>query len=737
MGKLKTDVSVQNLPVVMERLVTNIFKNVFRSIPLRLMLIVPFVIQIFGAVGLVGYLSFENGERAVSTLTYRIMDETSDRVQQHLDSYLAIPHQINQLNADAIKRGYFDIQDLKAAGRYFWQQAKTFKSVSWIGYGLPNSKGVGSGTWYNGKDILTDEMYEGKDYGYITDSQGNYTKQVYTDKYNFLTDKWYVDTVKAGKPIWSRTYPQVTELNEYVAASANYPIYDKNNKLIAVVGADLQLLDISKFLQNLKVGNHGKIFIIERDGLLIGNSSSAAIYKKNNNEIRRLKASESSDSLIKSIANYFQSHFGDLNIIQQKQIINSEFNQEKYRVHVTPWHDDYGLDWLVVVALPNSDFMAQIRANTRTSILLCITALVAAIFIGIVTSRWITKPILYLTEASFAIASGNLNQTIQSSHFQEINILAKSFNRMAVQLRTAFYELEATNIDLENRVVERTAELKNMLDKLQKTQSQLIQTEKMSSLGQMIAGIAHEINNPVSFIYGNLTHAQQYTQDLLRLLELYQQHLPNPPDVIQQEIETIELDFIKQDLIKTLKSMQIGSERITEIVLSLRNFSRLDEAEYKQADIHAGIDSTLMILGHRLKPQNNLPKIQVIKKYSVLPQIQCYAGQLNQVFMNLLANAIDALNEGKIAQPQITISTQMIGNKQIQISISDNALGIPIDIQQKLFDPFFTTKPPGKGTGLGLSISYQIITEKHGGSIECISEVGVGTTFAINILYKT
>ncbi len=182
--------------------------------------------------------------------------------------------------------------------------------------------------------------------------------------------------------------------------------------------------------------------------------------------------------------------------------------------------------------------------------------------------------------------------------------------------------------------------------------------------------------------------------------------------------------------------MQIGSERIKEIVLSLRNFSRLDEAEYKEADIHAGIDSTLMILGHRFKPQNNLPKIEVIKQYSDLPEIACYAGQLNQVFMNILANAIDALNSSKIAQPQITISTQIIDNKQIQIRITDNALGIPIDIRKKLFDPFFTTKPPGKGTGLGLSISYQIITEKHGGSIECISEVGVGTTFAINILYK-
>lgn len=714
----------------------NLSKNLFRSIPLRLILVVPFVIQIFGAVGLVGYLSFRNGEQAVSTLTYRIMEETSERIQQHLDSYLAIPHQINQLNAEAIRKGYFDIQDLKAAGRYLWQQAKTFKSVSWIGYGLPNGKGVGAGTWYNGKDIVINGIDNGIDHGYISDSQGNYAKQIYTEKYAFLNDEWYTDTVKAGKPIWSRIYFAETNQIDYVAASANYPIYDKNDKLLAIVGIDLLLSDINKYLQQLKVSTNSKIFIIERDGLLIANSSSAATFKKNHHETKRLKADESSDSLIQSTANYLQTNFQDLNIIQQKQKLDFKFNHENYRVHITPWNDDYGLDWLVVVALPKSDFMAQIHVNTRTTILLCIAALFAATLIGIFTSRRITKPILYLSQASFAIASGNLNQRIQPSRLQEINILAKSFNRMAKQLQAVFSELETTNADLENRVCERTAELKNTLDELHKTQSQLIQTEKMSSLGQMIAGIAHEINNPVSFIYGNLTHAKEYTQDLLGLLELYQQHLPNPPAVIQEKIEIIELDFIKQDFIKTLNSMQIGSERITEIVLSLRNFSRLDEAEYKQADIHAGIDSTLMILEHRLKPQNNYPRIEVIKQYSDLPQIECYAGQLNQVFMNILANAIDALNESKIAQPKIIISTQTIDNKQIQINITDNALGIPIDIQQKLFDPFFTTKPPGKGTGLGLSISYQIITEKHGGCIECISELGVGTTFAINIPYK-
>lgn len=711
-----------------------IFK-IFKSIPLRLILVIPFVIQIFGAVGLVGYLSFQNGSNAVSTLTYQVMSETSSRVQQHLDSYLALPHQINELNVDAIKKGYFDIQDLKAAGRYFWRQAKTFKDISWIGYALPNGTSVGSGTWYNGKDVVTNETSNGKDNGYFTDSQGNYVKQVYETEYNPITDEWYTSTVKAGKPIWSRIY--VSEnYNNYVAASANHPVYDKNNQLIAVVGIDLLLSKINDFLSGLKVTKNSKVFIIERNGLLIANSSNNPVFTKINHKIKRLDAIENSNLIIRSTAKYLQQNFSTLNDIKEKYKSEFKCNQEKYFVHVTPWQDSYGLDWLVIVVLPKSDFMAQIYANTFTTILLCIAALIIAVVIGIYTSHWIIEPIQRLTKASFAITSGDLNQIVYPSRLHEINILAKSFNRMAIQLQGAFNELEETNANLENRVLERTTKLQNTLHELQTTQAQLIQTEKMSSLGQMIAGIAHEINNPVSFIYGNIAYAKEYTQALLQILQLYQEQFPDIPVHIQEEIQNIELEFIRKDLIKTLESIQLGSERISQIILSLRNFSRLDEADFKKVNIHAGIDSTLMILEHKLKPQHNRPQIEIIKQYSNLPLIECYPGQLNQVFMNLLANAIDALSEGKIAQPQIIITTEIIPDRKIKICFTDNGVGIPKEIQDKLFDPFFTTKPPGKGTGLGLSISYQIITEKHQGTIECVSKLDIGTTFIICIPYE-
>ncbi len=295
---------------------------------------------------------------------------------------------------------------------------------------------------------------------------------------------------------------------------------------------------------------------------------------------------------------------------------------------------------------------------------------------------------------------------------------------------------------IEVALANKAQELEQAMEKIQRTQMQMIQSEKMSSLGQLVAGIAHEINNPISFIHGNLTHIKTYTQDLLDLVHAYQEYIPHPPSALQEQINTIDLDFLNVDITKILGSMQVGSDRIREIVLSLRNFSRLDEAEFKAVDIHEGIDNTLLILQHRLQATAKRPAIQVNQQYGDLPQVECYAGQLNQVFMNLLSNAIDAIedsNQHRSFQDiehqsnRIEIHTELDDHNHIKITIADNGAGIPEAVRSRLFDPFFTTKPIGKGTGLGLSISYQIITEKHHGKLWCESKPIAGSQFCIEI----
>lgn len=289
---------------------------------------------------------------------------------------------------------------------------------------------------------------------------------------------------------------------------------------------------------------------------------------------------------------------------------------------------------------------------------------------------------------------------------------------------------------------ERAQQLEQALLELRSTQTQLVQTEKMSSLGQLVAGIAHEVNNPVNFIHANITYLKQYTKQLLDLVTLYQQEYPEPKSKIRDLIEEIDLGFMAGDLIKIVGSMQVGTERIRQIVLSLRNFSRLDEAQMKSVDIHAGIDSTLLILQHRLKASDKWPIIQIVKDFGKLPLVECYASQLNQVFMNIIANGIDAIEERyqklSVAEAEanpgrISICTMMTTQKTVIVEISDNGTGIPENVRNRIFNPFFTTKEVGKGTGLGMSISHSIVVEKHKGKIECISSIGCGTTFQIEI----
>ena len=500
------------------------------------------------------------------------------------------------------------------------------------------------------------------------------------------------------------------------------PVDDRQGNHIASFGNDIVLDDLMRRTESEYLPEARNI-IFSTEGRLIADSQ----HQADPNDFQSIQSIDKLQSPI--LQEVLDKAHG-----MTKPIDVSKSSDGQSIVGIAPLS---GTDWYLATIYPNKIIAQQAMVYTLPIVSLTALTLILEIFyIYFILRHQLVNPLQQLVSATRKVADNHFNLDLNITRRDEIGELSRSVTQMADALEQSFAALEHQNETLESQVTDRTADLTQALEELQLTQTQLIQSEKMSGLGQMVAGIAHEINNPVSFIHGNLNPTGTYITDLLQHLHLYQTRAST--DEIQIHAEDIDLEFLMDDLPKILSSMKIGTERIREIVLSLRNFSRLDESDRKTVDIHEGIESTLLILNHRLKRNTSTTHdtIQIHKNYTTHRSIACFPSQLNQVIMNLLSNSIDALDTHTSLQPQptITITTDAnISQNYLQIRIQDNGSGIPKEVQSRMFDPFFTTKAIGKGTGLGLSISYQIITLKHRGTLVCHSSPEHGTTFTITL----
>ncbi|MGL5832269.1 MAG: ATP-binding protein [Waterburya sp.] len=682
----------------------------FKILPLRLVLVLPFLLQTIGAVGLVGYLSFRNGQKAVNNLADRLMDQSSSLVSKHLDNYLETPHKINQINLNAIKLGLLDLKDFKTSGHYFWNQIQAFPNLSFIQYGLKTGEFVGAGNYLPGKGTTIDERSTASSwstYTYSTDNQGNRTKLlIQDDEFDPFVEAWYQEAVKAGKPVWSQVYNWDGEiLAGYIAINATLPMYDTQHQLIGATGIDLLLSSIDDFLQELKISPTAKTFIIEQDGLLIASSSTKPSFTLVDGVAKRLSALNSSDSQIQATAKYLQQRFGNFQEIKAKQKLNFQLQGEHQFVLVTPWQDEYGLDWLVITTIPESDFMAQIDTNTRTTIVLCFLALIVAVLLGLITSRWITQPILKLGQASSAIAQGDLNQQVPATGIVELGILSHAFNEMAQQLQASFAKLASTNEELDS--VNQELEIRVECRTVELEQAKNLAESANRSKSEFLANMSHELRTPLNAILG-------FSQLMNRETSLTTE---------QQE---------------NLRIINRSGEHLLSLINEILDLAKIESGKTTLYPTDFNLDELLDSVAEMLALKAESKGLElIIERDSNLPRyIHTDDKKLRQILINLLGNAIKFTHQGNVILRTRREARDLNEESRIiTFEIEDTGAGIAPKEIASLFQTFTQTetgKQSQEGTGLGLPISKKFV-ELMGGQITVSSQLGKGTVFKFDI----
>ena len=661
-------------------------ENISNKLPLRLVLVSLFILQIVAVVGLVGWLSFQNGQHAVNDVAKQLRFEITARIDQHLSSYLKTPHLVNSLNLKAIRRGKLDFQNSKNLETHFFEQIQVFDSASYIYFATQKSgKETGAQRKPDGSITVWDgDPVQRRFVEYTTNKQGNRVKETGDsyDNYDARKRVWYKVAVQTGKPAWTPIYvwlnisiDDVKKLEGVmVGIDANTPVYNDAGKLQGVLGVTMILTDINEFLSTLKIGEHGQTFIIERSGEIVATSTFEMPLLSNtadNQEHERRKATESNDIVTRSTAQHLQKYFGDFKNIQTSTQLDFEMDGEKQFVQVAPFQDEFGLDWLVVVTVPENDFMEQINANTQNTIVLSVIALIVAIFIALLTANWIIRPILQINSAAKKLTEGQWEQTLPIKRSDELGQLGRSFNQMAKQLQTSINTLEVKNQELQK------------LDKIK---------------DEFLANTSHELRTPLNGIIG-----------------------------ITESLIDGATGKLSEKTINNLAMVVSSGRRLANLVNDILDFSKLRhknlELQLKPIGLREMVDIVLPLS----QPLVLNKPIQLVNAIGTdLPPAQADENRLQQILYNIIGNAIKFTEEGSIK-----IAAQVV-NSQLEITVTDTGIGISADKLETIFKSFeqaegSTAREYG-GTGLGLAVTKQLV-QLHGGNIWVQSKIGEGSKF--------
>jgi signal transduction histidine kinase/CheY-like chemotaxis protein len=666
-----------------------------RQLPLGVVLVVPFVLQIFAAVGLTGYLSWRNGEKAINNLADQLTTEVGDRIDLHLDQYLAIPKRMNQQNDALLNLGMLNVQNFEPIGKHFWKQVPIY-GVNYIQFGSINGEYIGAGD-YGDRQVKIEEIpigKPGKTYKYEVDAQGNRIKLLEEGDFEPRNEPWFTLPRDSGKPGWGKIYNWETN-PEIMSIPAAQPVFNQQGKFLGAMGIDVNLATVSDFLRNLKIGKSGKAFVIERTGMLVATSANEKPFRMVDGKAERITAKDSQDPLIKAAIGQIEQR-SPLAQFNTTQLLNANINGQSHYIKVLPWQDEMGLDWLMVLVIPQADFMAEIQANTQMTIWLCLAALGGATLLGLYTSRWIIKPIQSLNAASGAIAQGTWQGQITPTGVQELSSLGQAFNQMAAQLKTSFQQLEQTNSELEARVTARTADLveaKELADRANHAKS------------EFLANMSHELRTPLNGILG-------YAQVLLRDRAVAPQH---------------------KDRINVMS--QCGSHLLTLI----NDILDLSKIEARKLELHPQdfrldtfLNSIVEICRIRAEQKDIGFNYQTVNQLPLA--IQADEKRLRQVLINLLGNAIKFTDRGSVSL-KVGLLEATETECRLRFQIEDTGIGMTPAQLDKIFLPFEQvgdTQRQAEGTGLGLTISQEIIS-LMGSEFQVESVIEKGSQFAFEI----